>query len=104
MLQHSLIKFLDILNIDLTVMTPEQMKLCDGGWTKNWKISQYAALGTLCLLTLWELMQLTVKIVNGQFGEFFGYQNMIEGLMISLTFAFFIVERSEYCQSYDNSK
>ena len=95
MLQQGLIKFLVFLNIDLFVMTPEEIKLCDGEWS-NWQISKYAALGTLCLLTLWELMQLTSKIVNGQFREYFGWQNMIECLMISLTFAFFLVETLEY--------
>ena len=41
-------------------------------------------------------MQLTTKIVNGQFWEFFGWQNMIEGLMITLTFTFYLVEQLEY--------
>ena len=44
-------------------------------------------------------MQLTTKIVNGQFQEFFGWQNMIEGVMISLTFTFYLVEHLEYDDS-----
>merc|ERR1712008_502186 len=70
--------------------------------SNNWIISRNVAFCTLCLLTLWELMQLTSKIVNGQFREFFGWQNMIEGLMISLTFAFFTVQRFEYCPLHNS--
>ena len=102
--QLRLITFFVLLHIDRVVMTPEEIVLCDGGWTDNWTISRIVAVCTLCLLTLWELMQLTSKVVNGQFGEFFGWQNMIEGLMISLTFAFFIVEYKEYCPLHNSSK
>lgn len=91
--------FLYIDPIVMKTMTPEEIKLCDGRWSNNWQISKFAALGTLCLLTLWELMQLTSKIVNGQFREYFGWQNMIEGLMISLTLTFFLVEHLEYDSS-----
>ena len=91
--------FLYIDPIVMKTMTPEEIKLCDGEWSNNWQISKFAALGTLCLLTLWELMQLTTKIVNGQFQEFFGWQNMIEGVMISLTFTFYLVEHLEYDHS-----
>ena len=84
-------------HIDPSAITPEEINLCiDSQWSIYWNISKYGALGTLCLLTLWELMQLTTKIVNGQFWEFFGWQNMIEGLMITLTFTFYLVEQLEY--------
>ena len=95
---HRLIIFF-FLYIDAFEITQEELSLCDGERSNYWKISKYAALGTLCLLTLWELMQLTSKIVNGQFLEFFGWQNMIEGLMITLTSTFYLVEKLEYDHS-----
>ena len=46
----------------------------------------------LTLLIIWEFLQLSSKILTGEFGEYFSWQNTIELLMLGLSIAFFIIQ------------
>ena len=78
---------------------------CNETWGVWWYISGYVAMGGLGLLALWEIMQFVGKVVTCEIKEYFvSGQNMVDLLMISLSAAFFFLERIEHCPLHDGSK
>ena len=70
-------------------------------YTGKWKMTKYLAMVSWFLLLLWELMQLISKILSRRLREYFSWQNITEVTMISLTAAFFIKQRMEFCPLHD---
>ena len=55
-------------------------------------IARYLTCGSLCLLILWEFLQLLSKILAKEFFEYFSWQNVIEVVLLSLSSTFLIIE------------
>ena len=55
-------------------------------------IARYLTCGSLCLLILWEFLQLLSKILSKEFFEYFSWQNVIEVILLSLSSTFLIIE------------
>jgi hypothetical protein len=70
-------------------------------YTGKWNMTKYLAMVSWFLLLLWEFMQLISKILSRRLREYFSWQNITEVTMISLTAAFFIKQRMEFCPLHD---
>jgi hypothetical protein len=70
-------------------------------YTGKWNMTKYLAMVSWFLLLLWEFMQLISKVLSRRLREYFSWQNITEVTMISLTAAFFITQRMEFCPLHD---
>ena len=57
-----------------------------------WSIARYLTCGSLCLLILWDFLQLLSRILAKEFFEYFSWQNVIEVILLSLSSTFLIIE------------
>ena len=55
-------------------------------------IARYLTCGSLCLLILWDFLQLLSRILAKEFFEYFSWQNVIEVVLLSLSSTFLIIE------------